>query len=85
MVICHPPIRDELDQLSQGRTRPNYRFRVSRAYTGRIHHFDQRGVSGRNGILRYAKKTYTDEKYRQNIGVKPVNEYYGYESETDML
>jgi hypothetical protein len=31
------------------------------------------------------KKNHTDEEYRQNIGVKPVYEYYGYETEADML
>jgi receptor-binding and translocation channel-forming TcA subunit of Tc toxin/ABC toxin-like protein/neuraminidase-like protein len=31
------------------------------------------------------KKNHTDEEYREKIGVKPVHEYYGYESEADML
>jgi hypothetical protein len=29
--------------------------------------------------------TYTDDEYRQNIGVRPVHEYYGYDSDADML
>jgi hypothetical protein len=29
--------------------------------------------------------TFTDDQYRQKIGVKPVHEYYGYGAEADML
>lgn len=29
--------------------------------------------------------THTEAEYRQNIGVKPVHEYYGYDAEEDML
>jgi hypothetical protein len=31
------------------------------------------------------KKNHTDEEYRQKIGMKPVHEYYGYETEAGML
>ena len=31
------------------------------------------------------KKEHSVEEYRQNIGVKPVHEYYGYKKEADML
>lgn len=31
------------------------------------------------------KKTHTESEYRQNIGVKPVHEYYGYSTEAEML
>jgi hypothetical protein len=31
------------------------------------------------------KKNFTEEEYREKIGVKPVHQYYGYSSEVDML
>jgi len=31
------------------------------------------------------QSTYTDDEYRQHIGVRPVCEYYGYASDADML
>jgi len=31
------------------------------------------------------KKNHTDKEYSQKIGVRPVHEYYGYETELDML